>query len=206
MVKPGLPYLDIVRAVKDKVCKTNNAAWIISLHTDSFVLETTRFSSPVTLWLSTTSRGNLPWCGTELRPEPLTCGLLWWRPWLPSVEQVWSSFSLATASWYRTLIVIVALQCGSSWKKTTSLSLTRWLTVLLCFAAQVLTSSSPITHRSCWAGWRSENRGNAKALTGCHGNRERDRCIMYVIMAGNVLCVRSGSIKHFCHWHDRGKC
>ena len=38
MVKPGLPYLDIVRAVKDKVCrptrKTNEAAFTISLGTD----------------------------------------------------------------------------------------------------------------------------------------------------------------------------
>lgn len=61
------------------------------------------------------------------------------------------------------------------------------LTVILCFVMQVLTSSSPITHRSCWAGWRSENTGNT-CLTDCHGNQEWECCVMYVILTG-ILCA-----------------
>lgn len=46
------------------------------------------FSFPLTPWRCTTCQGSLPWCGTERRLEPSTYGLLWWRPWPPSAEQV----------------------------------------------------------------------------------------------------------------------
>lgn len=128
MVKPGLPYLDIMREVKDKVSRRAFPHFCvfyflainpsISLSTHIFInspvhphLSIHSFihlsivivpvlifwhcvfldppcSSPPILWRCITCRGSLPCCGTERRPERLTCGPLWWRPWPPSAGQV----------------------------------------------------------------------------------------------------------------------
>lgn len=109
------------------------------------------------------SQGSLPWCGTELRLEPLICGLLWWRPWLPFVGQVRLIFSVDSPENYVYLLFNWWLFHSYSFETAHTFTLDDlMLTVIPCFVMQVLTSSSPITHRSCWAGWRSENTANTK--------------------------------------------
>lgn len=86
MVKPGMPYLDLVRDVKARVRTLEGGLWVGQWARCAGRAQrggaglspplTRSRSTPRTRWPCTTSRGSSPCCGTARRPAPSA----WRRP------------------------------------------------------------------------------------------------------------------------------